>query len=244
MSEVIKRFSPFNRLKPSSLIWLLVFTASIVVSGVVLSATMMRHARTELATQQANILIETMDSVRDYTSTQVGPVLLPASTMRFLPEGVPSYAAQQVFERLRQQPEYSQFSYKEATLNPTNLRDKADDFETDIVGTFQAGRNASTVTGFRKRPQGDFFYMAQAIRVSDPSCLQCHSTPDVAPRAMVDFYGTRHGFGWKLNEVIGAQVIYLPVAALSDPHQSLFIRVWMVFATVLALALATLQLCR
>ena len=33
---------------------------------------------------------------------------------------------------------------------------------------------------------------------------------------MVKLYGTTNGFGWKLNEVIGAQIVSIP-AKLADP---------------------------
>ena len=49
----------------------------------------------------------------------------------FLPQSVPSYAATQNFLKLREQ--HPEYAYKEATLNPTNPRDRAADWEADIV---------------------------------------------------------------------------------------------------------------
>jgi protein-histidine pros-kinase len=40
----------------------------------------------------------------------------------------------------------------------------------------------------------------------------CHSTPDKAPPSMVALYGPKNGFGWKLNETIGAQIISVPMS--------------------------------
>ncbi|MGL4962675.1 MAG: c-type heme family protein, partial [Inquilinus sp.] len=47
-------------------------------------------------------------------------------------------------------------------------------------------------------------------RVTDESCLVCHSTPEAAPASMVDIYGRDNGFGWKLGDTIGAQVVSVP----------------------------------
>ena len=44
------------------------------------------------------------------------------------------------------------------------------------------------------------------------SCLTCHSTPDKAPPEMIKLYGTANGFGWKLDEIIGAQVVSVPMS--------------------------------
>ncbi|MEO0684942.1 MAG: DUF3365 domain-containing protein, partial [Cyanobacteria bacterium J06649_11] len=124
------------------------------------------------------------------------------------------------FESLRQKGDYKDFFYKEATLNPTNLRDKADDFETKIVEGFK-NQNKTEVSGFRSLPSGDIFYIARPLKVTQQSCLQCHSTVAAAPPSMIERYGTAHGFGWKLNEIIGAQVISVPAyRVIQKAHKS------------------------
>ncbi|NEQ23260.1 MAG: DUF3365 domain-containing protein, partial [Microcoleus sp. SIO2G3] len=85
---------------------------------------------------EASVLMGAMNSVRDYTNTQIRPKLIDNLDTNFFPESVPAYSAQQVFEGLRKQPEYSQLSYKEAVINPTNLRDKANSFEKGIIEKF------------------------------------------------------------------------------------------------------------
>lgn len=40
----------------------------------------------------------------------------------------------------------------------------------------------------------------------------CHSTPANAPQTMIDSYGNANGFGWKLNEVVGAQIVSVPMS--------------------------------
>ena len=50
--------------------------------------------------------------------------------------------------------------------------------------------------------------------MTDSSCLKCHSTPESAPKSHVEKYGTRNGYGWKLNQVIGSQIIYIPASEI------------------------------
>ncbi|MEM9275390.1 MAG: DUF3365 domain-containing protein [Cyanobacteria bacterium P01_F01_bin.143] len=162
-------------------------------------------------TSQALILIETMNSVRQYTNTQVGPELIERAAVEFLPETIPSYSAREVFEALRQNnPEYRDFFYKEATLNPTNLRDRADAFETTIVEEFINNTQLTEIANFRNAPSGQLFYVARPIQIKKESCLRCHSVPENAPPSLVERYGSQNGYGWQLNEIVGAQVISVP----------------------------------
>ncbi len=187
---------------------LIILILGVSVSGFALSFVLRQNAEREVA-ETALILMETMSSVRNYTSNQINPVLTDKLVTTFLPQTVPAYSAREIFENLRNKRKYRDFFYKEATLNPTNLRDKADPFEAKIVESFR-NQQQSELSGFRSLPSGDVFYFARPLAVTEQSCLVCHSTPDVAPPSMIERYGTAHGFGWKLNEIIGAQVISVP----------------------------------
>src|SRR5262249_41299741 len=52
---------------------------------------------------------------------------------------------------------------------------------------------------------------ARSIRVQG-SCLECHSRADAAPASMTQIYGRSNGFGWKANDIVGAQIISVPMA--------------------------------
>ena len=67
------------------------------------------------------------------------------------------------------------------------------------------------MSGERDTPDGRTLYLARPI-VAEPVCLECHSTPGRAPAAMIRIYGPDHGFGWKENEVIGAQIASVPMS--------------------------------
>ena len=174
---------------------------------------------------QALILMETMNSVREYTSTQVKPELIDRSEIEFLPETIPAYSAREVFETLRQNnPEYRDFFYKEATLNPSNLRDRADQFEKGVVERFIRDPDLKEITDFRPASGGKLFFIARPIQITKESCLRCHSTPDIAPSSVVERYGTKNGFGWQLNEIVGAQIISVPAQkVMSQQRQSLVV---------------------
>ena len=76
-----------------------------------------------------------------------------------------------------------------------------------------SGRRPTTteLVGERDTPTGRSLYLARPIQIKNGACLVCHSTVDAAPKTMLDIYGGANGFGWKLNEIIGAQVVSVPM---------------------------------
>jgi protein-histidine pros-kinase len=61
-------------------------------------------------------------------------------------------------------------------------------------------------------PAGPMLYLARPIQIKDPACLVCHSVPAAAPASMIKIYGESNGFGWNHMEIIGAQVVSVPMS--------------------------------
>jgi HAMP domain-containing protein len=221
-----------------TILLVVILVMGLSMSGLALSSLLRQNARNDIAATGL-MLMETMTSVRKYTSTQVNPELKDKLEVKFLPQTVPGYSAREVFEVLRNKQDYRDFFYKEATLNPTNLRDKADRFESDIVEQFRKNSNLKELSDFRKLSGGDIFYIARPLAVSEASCLECHSTPEAAPKTMVERYGSANGFGWNLNEIVGAQIISVPAnTVINKANKSSFVIVGLVsgvFAAVILL---------
>jgi protein-histidine pros-kinase len=153
--------------------------------------------------------MESALSARNYTITQVKPLLDTQMKYQFLPQTVPAYAATEQFNELRKK--HPDYAYKEATLNPTNPRNRASDWEADVVNVFRNTAATSEIIGERDTPTGRSLYLSRPIQIKSAACLTCHSTVDAAPRTMLDLYGNANGFGWKMEEVIGAQIVSVPM---------------------------------
>jgi mono/diheme cytochrome c family protein len=162
---------------------------------------------------RAQILLSTMNSVRKYTTDNVRPAITTAynSTGAFTKEIVPGFAALSVFDNFRKDPQYRRFRYKEASLNPTNQANKADDFEAGLLQRYRTGQMAGEQEGVKESDEGRVFYIARPMSIADQSCLNCHTTPEAAPPEQVRLYGRDSGYGWKMGEIIAAQVVYVPV---------------------------------
>ena len=190
-----------------NLIFLLIIAVGIAIAAYVSRVLLERNARAEIA-QSARLLMDTALATRNYTTTQIQPLLETQMKYTFLPQSIPAYSATEVFGDL--QKKHNTYLYKEAVLNPTNPRNRAVEWETDVVGQFRSNKETGEVIGERDTPNGRSFYVARPIRITNPGCLQCHSTVDAAPKTMIDRYGPANGFGWNLNEVIGAQIVSVP----------------------------------
>lgn len=192
-----------------NLVFVAVFLLGWLATGAVTRSLLDRHAQQEVQ-QHARFLLEKALAVRSYTSSQVAPLLETQMRYGFLPQSVPAFSATEVLAKL--QKAYPEYSYKEATLNPTNPRDRAVAWEADVIGEFKKAPDTKEFVGERDTPAGRAMYIARPIRISDGACLRCHSTVDAAPKALVERYGTANGFGWQLHEVVGAQMVSVPMA--------------------------------
>ncbi len=192
-----------------NLVFIAVFSLGLLSSGYFAYALLQRNAREEVV-RNARIMMETAMASRSYTTKQIKPLLNAQLKDRFVPQTVPAYAATENFTYLRKK--YPDYFYKEATLNPTNLRDLAAPWEANIVNEFRKDKSKTEIIGIRTTEKGDYLYLARPIVVKEKSCLTCHTTPKIAPPTQLAVYGKKNGFGWKLNETIGAQVLAVPTA--------------------------------
>ena len=191
-----------------NLVLLLVFLLGLGVTGYESYELLHKNAREEVL-RNAGVMMEAALSMRGYTVAQVRPVL-QSDPETFLPQSVPAYAATEIMTLLRKK--YPDYAYKEAALNPTNPRNRAVEWETDIVNEFRNNGERKEFTGTRMTPNGLSLYLARPFQIKDPACLACHTSADQAPPAMVKLYGNGNGYGWKLNEVIGAQIVSVPMS--------------------------------
>ena len=192
-----------------NLVLFAVFSLGLVIAGYISYSVLHKHAREEVLTH-AGMMMEAAMAIRGYTVKEIRPLLTLQMKREFLPQSVPSYAATQNFNRVREV--YPEYTYKEAALNPTNPRDDATDWETDIIQLFRNDAETTEISGERLTPMGKSLYYARPIRISNKNCLTCHSTPDAAPESMIKLYGSANGFGWQHDEVVGSQIVSVPLS--------------------------------
>lgn len=196
------------------------FAVALLVMGVVSYQIIYRNAQQEI-NERASLMLEAAKSMRTYTIKNVKPLVAPLMAETFHAETVPAFAAMRVFDLLREN--HPDYTYREAALNPTNPNDRAVDWENDIIRFFRDHESSKEISGTRTTPAGEVMYIARPIQIIQESCLDCHTSPEKAPASLLKSYGPNNGFGWKMNEVVGAQIVAVPMSVTLDRARTTFL---------------------
>jgi len=191
-----------------NLVFLVAFIVGLIAIGLISYQVLQKNAREEVL-NTAGIIMQSAMSVRSYTIEEIRPLLTAQMKHEFLPQTVPAYAATSNILRLRKR--YPEYSYKEATLNPTNPASRATEWETGLVEFFRNNSDTPELVGEHDTATGKNLYMARPIRIKNANCLTCHGKVKDAPSTMLARYGKSNGFGWKLEEVVGSQIVSVPM---------------------------------
>jgi HAMP domain-containing protein len=215
----------------------LVLGATLAMAAVVLSYGcwwLLQANASHQVLREAGLMMDSAVATRTYTSAEILPLLQSRVKTEFLPQSVPFYAATQNFLKLREQ--HPEYAYKEATLNPTNPRDRATDWEADLIQQFRNDPRTHEVVGERDTPMGRSLYLARPIH-AEAECLECHGAATTAPAALLARYGADNGFGWQTNEIVGAHVVSVPLASATAAAESVFrsLTAWIVAVLVVCL---------
>lgn len=188
---------------------LVVFGLALGASGYLSYRQLNDNARDEVLSN-AGVLMETILSARTWAVNEVGPNLRETEEdEEMLMMGIPAYAANKVMEAVSKR--YPEYSYREVALNPTNVKHKPVDWEAKIINSFRSDANKQEEWGVRQTVKGPYLYLARPIQIKQSGCLGCHTTPEKAPQKMVAIYGD-NGYGWKLKEIVGAQIVMVPLS--------------------------------
>lgn len=96
--------------------------------------------------------------------------------------------------------------------NPANAPDA---FESSALKIFKEDKDKKTSTAI----EGGFYRYAQPIYV-EKSCLRCHGSPEDAPKDVINKYGDKRAFGYKVGDVRGIISVKLPDITLIEVTKS------------------------
>ena len=170
---------------------------------------LLRNAAMTNAEDEARLLLSSAMAIRGYTTQHILPNLAKLHDAAFHEETVPAFAAQTVFRSVSAGD--SAYMYHEAALNPTSVSDRAGPFEVDLIRQFRNDSSLKELRGILDQRGQRLFYLARPIQIKDAKCIICHDTPARAPKALVAKYGPNNGFGWRLGDIVGVQLLTVPV---------------------------------
>jgi protein-histidine pros-kinase len=120
-----------------NLVLILVFGVGMALVSYFARQFLMDDAREQVLRQAELMSASASNSAtKDYTD-QVSPLLETTDQhlTSFLPQTIPFYAANTTFRFLRQN--HPDYALREAALNPTNLEDRATEWEADLINYFR-----------------------------------------------------------------------------------------------------------
>jgi hypothetical protein len=158
---------------------------------------------------EARTLLSSAMAIRTYTTQHILPNFSKMHDAVFHEETVPAFAAQTVFRSVSAGDHA--YTYREAALNPTSVSDRAGPFEVELIRQFRTDAGLKEVRGILDQGGQRLFYLARPIQIKDPKCIICHDTPARAPKPMLAKYGPNNGFGWKVGDIVGVQLLTVPV---------------------------------
>ncbi len=212
---------------------------AIAVIGITSYQLSIKNALNEAKTK-SNIILNYAMATKQYMKKVQRPLVKELiENDRFYPELMSGFVvARGTFELFKKSsPDYT---FKQATLDPLNPSNKADQDEVEFINTFAQNPALESMEGRITKNGNDLFYFAQPIKINSSGCLNCHGDPYDAPKDQVEIYGTETGYNWKLNDTVAAFIVYVPTATAIAAAQKLSVTLVLIGAGGILLVLIVL----
>jgi signal transduction histidine kinase len=208
---------------------------AIVFCGIALyriATASMEHVDDTITTQAA-LGLEFNLAIQEYTDEMLQlKQKKPVAKDAFLAETMPTeYIARKIFDKVQQK--FPDYMIKFSARNPRNPANKAGPEELGIIDWFRRNPGVTRWSG-KRQINGTEYHTFISVRRIEQRCLQCHGSPENAPKALRDRYPGRGGFNHKVGDVAGMDVIGIPLgpmnaAMLSDVKTHLLATtIWLV----------------
>jgi signal transduction histidine kinase len=158
----------------------------------------------------ARLYLTTFEATRNYVGEELRPRLQSELPGKFVLEGMSrSYVALNINRRiLSGLPGYI---FKNASLNPLNAKNRADELETGIISEFRNKAGLKEWKGLIEKEGLRYYMLARPGSPIDASCLLCHGDAAYAPKAVTALYGTTSGYNMEVGDRNDALFAYIPV---------------------------------
>lgn len=185
---------------------------ALVFSAIILYrawASARRHAE-EMTATKAEVALRFALAIREYFSESVRPEMEQrVGPGEFVPEAMStSFAARQIVDKVRER--FPDYLLRFPSENPRNSINTAGEQEVELLEYFRENPEVDEWSGRLKIDGFDYVARASAMRL-DASCVRCHGDPDDAPQALLDRYGTMGGFGYKVGDLAGMDMVGIPM---------------------------------
>lgn len=162
------------------------------------------------AREKASLILSQVGAVQGYVRITLRPAMY-----RILPENQfvleamsTSYITRFIMSDLNLAKEA--FTYRRVGIGARNPDYEARPLERELIRRFEADPKLVHVEEFVELDGERHFVTAQPQRF-EAACLHCHGDPDKAPRELIERYGDKRGFGRKVGQLAGIDMVSLKV---------------------------------
>ncbi len=189
----------------------IVYILSLIISILVIN-NLTRQEVYNNAEKELNLLVNVVKSARTYIDKDVRPYLLPKDIFH-APAISPVVATKHIAEHfLDLEPSYY---IKVTSDNPLNPDNRPEPIEQKILESFREDRNLESLI-IQGRVQNNNYLISAQPSISQQSCLLCHSKPENSPPNIAKEYKGTSGYGYELDQVVGANVVGVPIGNVNQ----------------------------
>jgi diguanylate cyclase (GGDEF)-like protein len=201
---------------------MIVFTTMLILALISFSIYIiflqMKAMAVQDAKDKAEILLRHNLAIHSYFADQLKPAVRKdmdgfSSSDSFQPAWMSStYAVREIDREFKKSEVFSDYYYKEAAINARSPQNEADEFEREFLLQLNRDPNLQETTAIRIYGGVPYFVIMMRGETMDEGCMQCHSSPGLAPAEMVSWYGGTRSFHRDVGEVVSAVSIRVPIA--------------------------------
>ncbi|MHC1753016.1 c-type heme family protein [Humidesulfovibrio sp.] len=162
------------------------------------------------AREKASLILSQVGAVQGYVRITLRPAMY-----RLLPENQfaleamsTSYITRFIMSDLNLAKEA--FTYRRVGIGARNPDYEARPLERALIRRFEADPKLVHVEEFVQL-DGERHYITAQPQRFEAACLHCHGDPDKAPRELIERYGDKRGFGRRVGQLAGIDMVSLKV---------------------------------
>ena len=189
--------------------------ASVIVVFLVREA--MRAQALIEAQAKAMILLDRNMATHDYFTNRLKPAVFALTEKcrtadHFDPVWMSSTYANRSIDQYFSKRNRANYYFKTCAINARTPANEADPYERAFIQEINANPSLLVRSEIMQINGQPFFVVLRRGETMLEECLLCHSTPDRAPKGLVDIYGPKRSFDRRLGEIISAVSIRIPLA--------------------------------
>lgn len=170
------------------------------------------------AQNKARLLLDRIAATHAYFTEKIEPSLFSLQDKAsldpdyFEPHWMSSNFASREIDRYFRKGENKDYYFKHCSINARNPENEANQVEREFIEELNRDPQLENKSFCTEINGKSFLVVMRRGLTMKESCLQCHGTPEQAPKELLATYGRQRSFGRKIGEIVSAQSLSVPLS--------------------------------